>query len=220
MPPELLEALAAATSGPRQKERDVPLADPLPAVAVRNALLSAGAVAPFNIGRPATVAAVEAAQRGAGVLAIFSQKDATNDAPGEADLHPVGCAARVLAFVRTEKQGSWLVVRALKWIRLGSIERREPFLSAKVSDFEVVEEPGAEVTRLHELLRARVRELAKALPQSDRLLAMLEPMSALELADATIANLPYGVEEKARYAEETSLIARLKYLLGLVGVQS
>jgi hypothetical protein len=40
-------------------------------------------------------------------------------------------------------------------------------------------------------------------------------MSALELADATIANLPCSVEEKARYAKEPSLTARLEYVIAL-----
>jgi Lon protease-like protein len=217
IPPEVTAAIASAAL--RTGER-ASLEAPLPVVAVRNALLTAGSVAPFNIGRPASIAAIEAAQRGAGTLAIFSQTDAANEAPADGDLHGVGCAAKVLAFVRTSAHGSWLVVRALEWIRMESLEQRAPFLVARVAPFAVVEEQGPEVERLHGLLRARVRELAAAMPNAEVLLRIIEPMSALELADATVANLPYGVAEKARYAAEPSLRARLSYLLGLVGVDS
>jgi hypothetical protein len=47
------------------------------------------------------------------------------------------------------------------------------------------------------------------------LLRRIERMNTLELADATIANLACSVQEKARYASEPRLVARLEYLLEL-----
>ena len=39
--------------------------------------------------------------------------------------------------------------------------------------------------------------------------------ATLQLADATIANLSCSVEDKARYANEPSLVARLEYVIAL-----
>jgi hypothetical protein len=40
-------------------------------------------------------------------------------------------------------------------------------------------------------------------------------MHARDLGDAVIANLPVSVDDKARYASEPSLRARLEWLLAL-----
>jgi ATP-dependent Lon protease len=150
-------------------------------------------------------------------LAIFAQTDESNEAPGQADLHPVGVAARLVALVETQDRGTWIVVRSLRWIHLDAIERSLPHALARVSAFEVVEEKGAEVERLHRTLKERARAFAATLPDAERLRRLVEGMTALQLADATIANLTCPVSEKARYADEPSLLRRLEIVLALVG---
>lgn len=212
-PSEVQEALLQAMSAEPEKEE--PLVSPLPLVPLRSALLSVGAVAPLSIGRPPSIAAVEAARAGGGLIAVITQRDDENEAPGEADLHPVGSVARLLSVIQTEDRGLWIVVRATRWVRLEGIDWREPCLMARVAPFEVQEEDTGEVRELERALRERVRAAAEAMPGAARLLEMTERMSARELADIAIANLPCAVDEKARYAVEPSLMARLEHVIAL-----
>jgi Lon protease-like protein len=212
LPSEVQQSLLAAMS--EEPSKDLSLASPLPLVPLRNAMLTVGAVAPLNIGRPSSIAAIEAARDGGKILAVFSQKDDANEAPSEADLHPVGCAARLLSVVSSHDRGMWIVVRATQWIRIEAIEPRGACLMAHVARFAVQEAETHEVKRLEQVLREHVRSFAAKLPDPEHLLRMTERMNALQLADATLANLPCSVQEKARYASEPSLVARLEYVLG------
>lgn len=213
---EVQQALLSAMSRQETTSEDASLPSTLPLLPLRNAVLTVGAVAPLNVGRPGTMAAVETARDGGGnLLAVFWQKDAANEDPAEADLHPVGCAARLLSSIATPDRGLWIVVRAIRWIRLEAIERRAPYLVARVATFTVSEERSPEITRIEQELRERVRAFASTLPDPDRILRRLDSMTALQLADATIANLVCSVQDKARYASEPDLLARLEYVLAL-----
>lgn len=116
----------------------------------------------------------------------------------------------------TPDRGSWIVVRAEAWAQLDLVEPAGLYTRAKLARF-VVEESGQEdIGALEQTLRERVRSFAEKLPGGDEILALSERMTALELADATIANLPCSVQEKATYASETSLSARLRQVIALL----
>lgn len=217
LPLEVQRALLAAMSDTnRGKPDEVPVAATLPLLPVRNALLAVGAVAPLNIGRATTIAAIEAAREGGGTVAVFAQKDDANESPTEGHLHRVGSAARLLAVIPTDDRGTWIVVRAAQWIELERIETRQPYLVARVRRFVVHGQETAQVKLLHETLRDRVRAFAAKLPNPEHLLQLTERMTALELADVTLANLSCSVDEKARCACEPSLAARLECVLALI----
>ncbi len=207
LPPEILEAARLAAT---MREAVPPIADRLPLLAIRNAVLTRGAVAPFNIGRPGSRAAVAAAQQADGILGVFAQKDPA-DEEGR-DLHPVGCAARLVTTVETRDRGTWVVVRGVAWVSLRSIEAG----FARVTPFVVREDADAEVARMDRKLRAKIDVFAKALPGGEQLARMTAGMSTSELVDVTLANLPCSVAEKAACAAEPTLSSRLARLLALV----
>jgi len=214
LPREVEQALHEAASFDQREPFSLPAT--LPLVPLRNALLTVGSVAPLSIGRPASIAAVQAARAAGGTLAVFSQKQDSSEAPEAADLHPVGCAAHLGSVLDVRDRGCWIVLRARQWIVLEAIERTTPYLVARVSAFSIQDGEAARVRELGDALRERALSLAARLPRAEALLRRIERMSPRELADATIANLPCSVEEKARYASEPSLVARLEYVLSLV----
>jgi Lon protease-like protein len=212
LPREVEDAMLVASAD----KRSFPLTSPLPLIPVRNAILAVGALAPLNIGRPTSIAAIESARAKGSLVAIFAQKDATHESPDNADLHAVGCAAQIVTWIETPHSGRWIVVRATQWIRLDAIESRTPCLVARVSPFAIEDDDPVEVKRLEEKLREHVRHFAALLADPNQILRMTEKMTPLELADAAIANLPCPVDEKARYAAEPSLVARLERVLALL----
>ena len=194
----------------------IALSAELPVVALRNTVLSVGAVAPIMIGRASSIAALEAAQKSDRRLALFAQKDELEETPGMSALHPVGCVAALHAlFPLPGGQTSWMVVRALQWIRLTEITSEQPYLRARVERFEVREQATEEARQLEQQLRERTRAFITTLPDGERLQQMTERMSALELADATLANLKCSVDAKALYASQAELTGRLRHVIAL-----
>jgi Lon protease-like protein len=216
LPPEVMDALSAASANV-EKVRAITGAASFPLVPLRGALITVGSVVPISIGRPSSLAAARAAREAAGLLVVFSQKDAANEAPSQEDLHAVGCVVQVISNLDLA-QGSFVVVRGAQWVRLDAIERTAPHLVARVSPFEIAGSDGGDVPRLEAHLRERVRALTSEMPGGDRLRAMTDRMSPLELADAVVANLPCSVDDMARYATESTVIARLERALALAGV--
>jgi Lon protease-like protein len=211
-PAEVLEALQRASSAPVPA---VALPAELPLVPLRDTVLTVGAVAPIRIGRAASAAALDAAESGQRLLALFGQKNALDEAPGEAALHPVGCVAVMHERLPAE-QGSWLVVRALQWVRLLQLRSDGPYLRARVERFQVSEHISAETPQLEQRLRERVRAFLATLPDPGPLRQLTERMSALELADATVANSRCSVAAKAEYAAQPELDARLRQAVSLL----
>jgi len=213
LPDPVIEAMRVAGT---QKPKIQPISGSksLPAIPLRGALLTAGAIAPIQIGRPSSIAAVKAARD---AIAIFSQKDAAQESPTQNDLHTVGCVAEILATM-----DGFIVVRGIQWVMLEAIELMgkdvEPSLRARVRPF-VIQYVGDEATvvELDRKLRAKVKALAAALPGGDRIRSMIDDMDPSALADATIANIPCSIEDKARYASEPTIERRLERVLALIG---
>jgi hypothetical protein len=214
---EIEDALVAAGTA-RPQHRAIEAGALFPMLPLRNAMLAMGAVAPLDIGRPSTLAAIEAARANGGLMAAFSQRDGANESPKAADIHPVGCLVELLKVIEpADRPTKVIVVRAAQWIALDAIEKSEPFLLARVSPFAVSDEADPQVAPLERTLRERVGAIAKGLPGGERLVAMTSRMNARELADAVLANVPCSVDDKARCASEPSLPKRIGLLLVLLG---
>jgi Lon protease-like protein len=218
LPREIEEALLKAAAS-RPPPRTIETIATLPVLPLRNAMLAVGAVAPFDIGRPSTLEAIaDARANHGGLMAAFSQRDASNEAPDMADIHPVGCLVEILSAIDVPgRLTKALVVRATQWIHLDALEHREPFLRARVSPFAVTDQDDARIAPLERELRERVNAITKSLPGGDRLVAMTSRMNARELADAVLANVPCSVDDKSRCASEPSLTKRIGLLLALLG---
>jgi Lon protease-like protein len=196
------EAVAAAKA---------PLADGLPLVAMRNALIVPGALSPIHVGRAASKAAVDAAlARTPPTLAIFAQRAEETEDVDAASLHPVGCEA--IVYSKTpDAERAWVVLEGVRWIALDSIGvAAAGYPIARATAVHVEAGDRAEVSALAEGLRVRARPLAGALPGGSRIVAMIDALEAEPLADLVVANLPIAVAEKARYASEPRLTERLR----------
>jgi Lon protease-like protein len=215
LPPAVEASLFAAATV--SSERVPQLPELLPLVAVRNAVILVGSIVPLCIGRARSLAAVDAAlAHASGLLAVFAQRRDDIEEPGRGDLFEVGCVAQIVAVHRETQPGVWLVLRALQSVRLEGLASEAAYSAARIAPFEIGEEDAASVPELTRELLERARTLARALPDAERVLRLLEELAPPELADLVVANLPSTVEEKARYASEVSLPRRLVQALALV----
>ena len=123
----------------------------------------------------------------------------------------------------TAEPGTFIVVEGGWWASLESCEPPggEAFTAVRVRPFQVTDDlPDAERKSLFEELRERAHRLARAMPQPERVVALIDSIGGpVRLSDLVIANLPCPVADKARYAAETTLRDRLRVAIALCDAQ-
>lgn len=225
LPLEVRDALSNVWSE-RGRDEPEPPAGPvrLPLLAFRGAMLTPGAVAPINVARPSSIAALEAALASSPAqIAVFTQRDAAVEDPALTDLHPVGCVAVVHKRIPAEGGTLFVVVQGQWWATLEGLARPEGrgFMAVEVMPLPVVDESSeAERSSLIATLRDRAHTLARGMPQPERVVTLIDSIRVpASLADLVVANLPCPVEDKARYAALRSLAERLRAAIALCEAQ-
>ena len=136
---------------PPRNDEEIHFGDELPVLPIRNAVLFPGAVAPFDVGREKSVALVEDIDNfPTPVIAIFAQRDPGTDDPGEGDLYPIGCAARVLKALKHSSGNYSLILQGLTRIRLDGVTGNAPYLKAKIRRIDEDTSPDVEAEALVE----------------------------------------------------------------------
>jgi hypothetical protein len=221
MPAAVKDAMRAAWSSD-VSALAAPVPEGLPLIAVRNALLVPGAVAPLMLGRPSSIAALEAAMRQSPpTVASFAQRDAATEDVREESLHPVGCQVYVHALLPQENARAFVVLRGLRWLALDAVEPSgggSAYLTARVSIVDVDDaDEGQELSTLFAALRERARLLVSAMPDSSQVVALIDGIEDPErLADLVVGNLWCPVSDKAKYAEERTVAAKLRRVHALL----
>jgi ATP-dependent Lon protease len=144
----------------------------LPVLPIKNTVLFPNLQMPLSIGRPASQAAVETAMASEEKqLVIVAQRDATVDAPSQADLYTIGTRAIIKKTTRPREGMLELVVQGVERVVVLKVEQTTPHLMARVRTLPAPLDGGAEVEALH---RAILELAAKAL-------ALVQPQAAAPL---------------------------------------
>src|ERR1043166_197041 len=121
----------------------------LPVLPLKNTVLLPGMFLPLSVGRPGSRAAVEAAlAREDKVLVVVTQRDASKDEPGFADLYAIGTRAVIKKMAKGEDSVE-LLVQGADRVMLQTLEQTEPYLKAHVQGLSVTQEGGSDVEALH-----------------------------------------------------------------------
>jgi ATP-dependent Lon protease len=128
----------------------------LPVLPVRDAVVFPGMSVPLAIGRPRSLAALDAAGA-SGFLMVATQKDPTTEEPGLSDLYPIACVTRIVRVVDARREGKQAIVVGLLRARLVAVESHDAALFARIEPLAETGGPSAEL----ETARSRVLELAK-----------------------------------------------------------
>jgi ATP-dependent Lon protease len=124
---------------------------------LKNTVLFPHLFLPLSVGRPNSVAAVQAAlATEEKTFVLIAQRDTTADAPGPEELYQIGTRAVVKKMARTE-QTVEMLVQGVERVRVLRYEQTEPFLRAQVEPAPV---PGDQSTETEALFRA-VLDLAR-----------------------------------------------------------
>jgi ATP-dependent Lon protease len=104
-----------------------------PVIPLRTEVQLPGHVGPLEIGREASVRAIEAATRDDNLIVIIPQKNPAVRDPGQRDLHEVGVRAEIVQVVKHSPGRFTCVMRFLERVHIDTLVATEPFLVASVS---------------------------------------------------------------------------------------
>ncbi|HUG93987.1 MAG TPA: endopeptidase La [Planctomycetaceae bacterium] len=143
----------------------------LPILPLKNTVLYPYVLMPVSIGRPASIASVEAALSSEDkMLAAFAQRDADVEQPGRDDLFGIGTRAVIKRMARGE-EGIHLILQGIERVELLELEQTAPFLKGRLRNFPLPDGAEAEVEALQ-------RELAGL---AGRMQAIAEPAVPVDL---------------------------------------
>jgi ATP-dependent Lon protease len=136
----------------------------LPVLPLKNTVLFPYLFMPLSVGRPGSLAAIEAAlATEEKTFFVSAQKDASNEQPGFDDLHTIGTRAVVKKMARGEGVIE-LIVQGVERVTLLRAEQTDPFLRVRAQPLPLPEDTGTEVEALYRAcieLAGRVLELAQ-----------------------------------------------------------
>src|SRR5689334_11367006 len=115
-----------------------------PVIPLRTEVQLPGHVGPLEIGREASVRAIEAATRDDNLIVIIPQKNPAVRDPGQRDLHEVGVRAEIVQVVKHSPGRFTCVMRFLERVRIDALVATEPFLVASVSPLTPTSRASAE----------------------------------------------------------------------------
>src|SRR5262245_30126042 len=115
-----------------------------PVIPLRTEVQLPGHVGPLEIGREASVRAIEAATRDDNLIVIIPQRNPAVRDPGQRDLHEVGVRAEIVQVVKHSPGRFTCVMRFLERVRIDALVATEPFMVASVSPLQSTTRATAE----------------------------------------------------------------------------
>jgi ATP-dependent Lon protease len=141
----------------------------LPLVPLKNSVLFPGLLMPLSIGRPASLAAVEAAlATEEKEVVVVAQRSSEVDTPAMEDIYTIGTKAVIRKMSRPSEDLVEVLVMGVERVVVLKLDTTEPFVRARISSWPLPEEKTPEVealTRALLELGARALSLAQQQPQ-------------------------------------------------------
>ncbi|MGD1093396.1 MAG: LON peptidase substrate-binding domain-containing protein, partial [Bryobacteraceae bacterium] len=120
----------------------------LPLLPLKNAVLFPGLLMPLSVGRPGSVAAVEAALKTEEKeIVVVAQRDLSVDSPGGSDLYTIGTLAVVRKVNRSNDQIEVLVYGTERVV-IVKVDEEGPYMAARVHALPVPDDSSRETEAL------------------------------------------------------------------------
>ena len=183
------------------------LAESLPILALRNAVLFPGTIFPVTIGREKSIKLIEDAVKYNTLIGAVPQNDVSVEDPKEVDLFHYGTAAKVIRTLEMPDGTMTAILQGVKRIMLGSVLSYDPYITANVTYLEDNFEAASDSTvrAMSDSLKDKASQIMKSSSFAPK-----EAVSALKSID----NFPFLVNFIATTVEvETFMdkVVLLKY---------
>src|SRR6202046_2133289 len=161
------------------KMSEQPVVYTLPVLPLKSAVLFPYLLMPLSAGRPASIAAVEAAlATESKEILVFTQRDPDLDSPTKDDLYSIGTKAVIRKMNRSGEGHLELMVLGMERVTLLKLDSSEPFLKGRAVPLPLPEDKGPEI----DALQGALIELA------GEALTLAQPNSPQELRGLIASN--------------------------------
>lgn len=189
-------------------------ANEYPLLPLRRGVLLPGSVSTLPVGRPRSLALVDAVSAGA-IIAVASQREAETEEPTLADLHPIAVLAKVHRVGRSNDGSARLVVETLERVHLTQLLQSEPYIRVVTRPAPDQNGETTEARILAESLREHVRELAGD-AGGNLGEAVAKSLTPSRLADTVGAHLPLERHAEIEVLMTLDVTERLRLIARLV----
>ncbi|MDW7643985.1 MAG: endopeptidase La [Desulfuromonadales bacterium] len=201
------------------KKKDKVTFEDLPLLPVRDVVVFPHMVVPLFVGRPKSIAAVDAALARDRLIFLATQKDDEAEDPAVEDIYGVGTVAMIMRMLKLPDGRVKVLVQGVSRARTLDILQDDPFLLVQV---ERTPEPTVKVVlEIEALMRAvrdsltRAMSLGKSLPPE--IPVVLENVDDPgNLADLVVSNLGLKVAETQETLEILDPLQRLEKVKSLL----
>lgn len=191
----------------------------MPILALRGLAVFPEQTVHFDVGRPKSALALDAAVKGDQLIMLIPQKDILVDDPKMADFYPIGTVAKVKQLLRTPEENIRVLVTGLRRARITELEQSEPYLSGTVESVACPEEAddlqSRALRREANTLYAQYLDVAEHPAQLVQL-QMLASSSSSYLADAIAQNSGLEFTDKAKLLCQLNPTKRLEHAVYLL----
>jgi ATP-dependent Lon protease len=166
-------------------ERSYQVPGDVPVLPLRDTVLFPNSFMPLAVARESSVRLIDEAIAGGKVIGVFTQKDPTQEDPGQADLHPVGTLTHIHKMFKLPDGSLRLIVQGLTRIRLERVLATRPYLRAEVTEVpdQLREQDTLEIDALERNIRANFAQVVQLSP------VLSEDLNALAANIADVARL-------------------------------
>src|SRR6188472_2450514 len=138
----------------------------LPILPLRDTVLFPNSFMPLAVARESSVKLIDDAIANSKVIGVFTQKDPTQEEPGEADLHEVGTLTHIHKMFKLPDGSLRLIVQGLTRIRLAGVLATRPYLRAAIAEVGdvLLESDALEIDALERNIRANFAQVVQLSP--------------------------------------------------------
>ena len=191
----------------------------MPILALRGLAVFPDQTVHFDVGRPKSVKALEAAMKQDQTLLLIPQKDMMVDDPKLIDLYSVGTVAKVKQVLKTQGENLRVLVTGICRGKITEMSQTEPYMNGIIESIPVPE--TGDSLRAHAMRREAVNLYGLYLQMSEHPaqavhLRMMSSESSGFIADAIAQNSGIDFPDKAKLLCQLNPVRRLESALKLL----
>ena len=112
--------------------------NPLPILALRNAVLFPGVVIPISVGREKSLKLVREQYSKDKIIVAISQIDSKIEEPNQEDLYKIGTIGQILKILEMPDGSTTVILQGIKRFELNQIVETEPYFKGQITELEDV----------------------------------------------------------------------------------
>jgi ATP-dependent Lon protease len=189
----------------------------MPVLPLRDTVLFPQAFMPLAVARESSVKLIDEAVASGQTIAVFAQREAGEDEPSQADLHPIGTASQIHKMFKLPDGSLRIIVQGLARVKLDEITATRPYLRGRVTEAPegLKDEDRLEIDALQRNIKANFQQIVSLSPlMSDDLQALASNITDPgRLADFIASGLgTIATETKQEVLQTLDVRARLDLL--------